>query len=207
MFRKLFSPSPEAKLEERLVSELSKAYELMGTPRLQAQSMAKEILAMSRKELQEQGLNPSQIYQEGNGERFLVLAQTDPKTRAQLDTLHQHGVTDEDVRRWHDLSFLEKRVYLNTDKTIMMSEVRVLMGKGLTQEAALSQVFGHHATFTDDTNQITDENSFLPEELKLKVVEYRNKRLANDPEALKSELDKASTFNALIREKLQKGLI
>ena len=207
MFRKLFSPSPEAKLDERLLTGLSEAHELMGVSNVQARSMAKEILAMSKKDVQEQGLNQHQIYQEGNGERFLALSQTDPKIRVQLDTLHQHGVTDEDVRRWHNLSFLEKRVYLNTDKTIMMSEVRVLMGKGLAQESALSQVFAHHATFTDNTDQITDEDSFLPEELKLRVVEYRNKRLANDPEAFMAELDDVSTFNSFIRGKIRNGLL
>lgn len=89
----------------------------------------------------------------------------------------------------------------------MMAEVRVLMGKGLTQEDALSQVFTHYATFTDDTNQITDENSFLPEELKLRVVEYRNKRLVNDPEAFEAELSDAATFNSFTRDKIRNGLI
>lgn len=82
MFRKLFSPSPEAKIDERLLKELSETQELMGIPNLQAQSMAKEILAMSKKDVQKQGLNQRQIYQEGNGERFLELAQTDSKIRA-----------------------------------------------------------------------------------------------------------------------------
>jgi hypothetical protein len=89
----------------------------------------------------------------------------------------------------------------------MMAMYRSLQNQGHSKEEAFRLVSKAHATYTGDPNQIDryDPNSFLPAELKLRVNEYRNWCIANNPERFKSELDDSSSFNSWVRRKLEDG--
>jgi uncharacterized membrane protein YhaH (DUF805 family) len=194
-------------VEQRVINDLVEVHQAVGMSIMQAQHAAKEIVRIAKEELLEQGVDQEVFYLEGNGNKFLELAQTDPSVRAHLFSLRRHGVTDEDIRNWHNLSFFEKAVMLNTDKAIMAANVRNLVRRGYEHDEALLRVLKHHATFTDDPTKIVNRDSFLPTELKPRVNEYRNKRLLDSPDGFGLELDSYSSFNALIRDKQQNGLI
>lgn len=194
-------------VEERTINDLIEAQRAMGMSLLQARQAAKEIVDIAKQELLEQGVDQNVFYLRGNGNKFLEVAQTDSNARAHLFALRRHGVTDEDIRNWHNLSFFEKAVILNTDKAIMADDVRSLLRQGFTYDEALLMVLKRHATFTDNSAKIVNRDSFLPAELKPRVNEYRNKRLLENPDGFQFELDSYSSFNAFIRDKQQNGLI
>ena len=125
---------------------------MMGAPTAQAKAAAQGILSMSKKELEVERMSKEDMYLQGNGERIFELAKSDPYYRNMIEQLRLHHVEDGDIREWHNLSNVEKRVMLNSDKTIMLAEIRVLERKGHTKQESAKSVLKHHATFTGNVD-------------------------------------------------------
>jgi hypothetical protein len=57
----------------------------------------------------------------------------------------------------------------------------------------------------DDTSHKTGDDRPLPDELKNRINIYIEKRVRDNPEKYKNEIEESSTFNALIRKEIKAG--
>ena len=58
---------------------------------------------------------------------------------------------------------------------------------------------------TNDSTHVSGDDRLLPEELKDRINKYIEKRMLNDPEEYKKDIENSSTFNALIRKEIREG--
>ena len=58
-----------------------------------------------------------------------------------------------------------------------------------------------------NTSKTSGDDRLLPDELRNRVNAYIDKRSKVDPEEYKKEIEKSTTFNALVRQEIRKGNI
>lgn len=142
------------------------------------------------------------------GDLLLRRQHQDDNVRRRLDKKRQDGVTDEDIRGWWNSHDLERRMMLAQDNVMKLAFYnKLVQGEGLTEEDALTRLRKNHPNFgdPDDTTKRTAEDRPLPVELKDRVNVYMIRRMAEDPTALKRDVEQASTYNALVRREIKLG--
>lgn len=209
MFGGLFGRSHEGSIVERLVAETRAGLQGIGMNPRQAQSIARDLVTGIRDGMLKVNPNRLVIFEQGLGSRLLETIDQNPALAKKLELLHSHGVRDEDFRRWHDLCGLEQKVLLKTDEWMMVSMYTAAKSEGHSEKAAAKLVAQAHARYTETPEKIGSEGSaaLLPVELKLRVNDYRNKRLQTDPATFNEEIAAAGDFNAFVRKAMQAGLL
>jgi hypothetical protein len=107
----------------------------------------------------------------------------------------------------HDL---ERRMMTKMDEWFRYSlYIKLTKEDGLNEQEALKRlrkvkpIFGN----PDDTTHTTGEDRPLPYELKDRINIYTIKKQQTEPEKIKRDIEKSSSFNALIRKEIKKGNI
>jgi len=146
---------------------------------------------------------------ENVGDFILAKESSDEKIRSIVAKKRNEGVRDQDIRWWFNMRDLEIRILLKVDDISIHSLFDKLREHGLSEDDAAKEIRKRYPLFgdPDDTSQSTGEDRPLPYELKNRITIFVQKRLQKDPETFKNEIEKSSTFNALVREEQKKGNI
>jgi len=134
--------------------------------------------------------------------------------RKTLPQKKEEGVRDEDIRWWWNLNDVERKMMLSMDDFHRLSLFINEINNGKTPEEAGRIMWKAHPMYTyGDPNTRPKQSPFdlkredfpLPVELKDRVNRYIEKRLKDDPENIKKDLEGFSTFNAFVRKEIKAG--
>jgi len=205
IFSKIYKSSAdlEKHIEDRYVFIFQ---EIVGMSPSQAKSAFHNIIQEAKKEsLKEYSSGLS----ENVGDFILAKESSDEKIRSIVAKKRNEGVRDQDIRWWFNMRDLEIRILLKVDDISIHSLFDKLREHGLSEDDAAKEIRKRYPLFgdPDDTSQSTGEDRPLPYELKNRITIFVQKRLQKDPETFKNEIEKSSTFNALVREEQKKGNI
>ncbi len=142
------------------------------------------------------------------GDRLLKRESEDKKVRELLVKKSGEGVRDEDIRWWWNMHDLERRMISKVDEVFIYALfLKFTKEDGLTPEEANKKVWEIRPMFGNptDTSYAKGKDRPLPDELRQRVNAYMTKRARKDPEGLKREVEKCSSFNAFIRKEIQAG--
>lgn len=203
MFGRFRFDSKRRQLEHRLLAEFEQAIDGLGAPNKQARRLGRQILEAAKKEANRTG-RQADLYREGDGDKHLSDAASNPELQSLLDRLGNQGVTTEDFRWWHNLSLLEKLYLREQDNTAILAEFRKHKSRGASDAEATKTIKAHWPLYAWNIEEIdeADPHAKVPIELKARVNAYRLQRLITDPEEFRSELERIGSFNAHIREQI-----
>lgn len=140
------------------------------------------------------------------GDMLLERESYDEELKAVLAKKRKEGVRDEDIRWWGNMHELERKMMIQVDTWTAFSKYLFNIEQGMSVEDSLKEhrkikpFYGD----PDDTSHTTGEDRPLPYELKDRVNIYIEKRALRDREKFKKDIEKSSSFNALIREEIKK---
>jgi len=206
------------KIEKQLLEHYVQYFKEMELP--DAKKTAKDMLDKAIESSKKQG-----TYDLPPNMGDIILGKANPKDiksekmagyiQKYLPAKRKDGVKDEDIIWCWNLYDVERSIILAVDEFHRMALfISVLKETGSEKEAG-NQVWKHHPSYTagDPKNEKlfieghTGEDLPLPIELKDRVNRYIKKRAEGDPEEIKQELKKFSTFNAFIRKEIKAGNI
>jgi len=142
------------------------------------------------------------------GDRLLEKQAEDKKVRELLAKKRHEGVRDEDIRWWWNMHDLERRMISKVDEVFIYALfLKFTKEDGLTYEEANKKVWEIRPMFgnPEDTGYGKGKDRPLPDELRQRVNAYITKRARKDPEGLKREVEKCSSFNAFARKEVKAG--
>ena len=199
----------EQALLEQYASEMSIT---MGSSHSEARQMAEEMLKQAVEESKKEG---SYHLPQTLGDIILRTAGTDhPVTKKLAEAIRRNvprkkaeGVRDEDIRWWWNLNDIERRMMVKVDDMSRMALFTHECEIGKTDAEAAAKVRKFHPVYGDpgDTTHTTGDDRPLPYELKERVNLYIEKHVKSHPEKYKTEIEKTSTFNALVRKEIRAG--
>lgn len=132
--------------------------------------------------------------------------------REKLPSKREEGVRDEDIRWWHNLNVIWRRIILKQDQIARGAMFANELNLGKTRESALANTLKCQPIYGDPDG--TDQRPIflspgddrpLPIELHDRIDRYIEKRATTDPEKYREELKQCSTFNALVRKEIRAG--
>ena len=142
------------------------------------------------------------------GDRLLEREAEDKKVSELLAKKSGEGVRDEDICWWWNMHDLERRMISKVDEVFVYALfLRFTKEEGLSAAEANERICKVRPMFGDPTDSRYGRGNDrpLPEELRQRVNAYMTKRARKDPEGLKREVEKCSSFNAFIRKEIQAG--
>jgi len=128
--------------------------------------------------------------------------------RQEIPAKRKEGVTDGDILLWWNLCDIERWVILEKDNQTNVSYlVNCIQNHNLSMDDAMSRLRKFYPLYgnPEDTSNTKGNDRPLPYELKDRINTYMRKRVSSDPEKYKKEVEKSSTFNALIRKEIKAG--
>lgn len=190
---------------EQLIKELRKKYtkvfHSMGVPSEEAEETANTLIDACIQEAQREG---AMEMIENYGDTLLEMEKSDSGIKRFLDVRRSHGVTDEDIREWWNMSDLERRIIVKIEGLKQIALFRRLRDRGLSQDEAAYGVRKYLPLY-GDVDEDSDEHSPLPFELRERVEGYVERRLSEDPDVFSEEVEAFSTFNSFVRSEIKKG--
>ena len=188
-------------LEKTYIPQLM---EVMDISLPQAQVTFSELLRQARKESKDLG---TANLPEDYGHQLLEKEEAEDRTRLKLASRRKEGVRDEDIHWWWSMHDLERRMMLKVDEQRRTTEYLRYRQAGLSKDDAGEQVRRFYPSYgnPDEMPQTSPEDGHLPPELKRRIDRYIETRSHTDPETFRKEMEASSTFNALVREEIQKG--
>lgn len=204
-------------IEQMLLDIYSRNFSTMGIPN--AERMAKDLLNQAIEESKKGGsynLPPNFgdiILQREKAEQS-VIEKVAEIFRKNLPQKKAEGVRNEDIEWWWNLNDVERNMMFKVDEMHRMALFMELIQGGMSPEKAGKEVWKAHPIYTyGDPNQkpekappgLKREEYPLPAELKDRVNIYIEKRTKDDPDEVKKEIEKSSTFNAFVRKQIKKG--
>lgn len=189
-------------LEDKLKKHYVDMFMAMGISSSEAKTMVSDLIKQTKQEMITNGEDriPSDM-----AERFI----SDPKLTKQYQKRKNDGVTDLDLRWWYGMTSLERSLMLKVDETHRLSMFTQVIDQGKSPEEAAKMVFKYHPIFgdSDDTSTSSGDDRPLHAELKDRINIYIEKRFRNDSEQYKKDMEKSSSFNALVRKEIKAGKI
>jgi hypothetical protein len=147
------------------------------------------------------------------GDLLLQNEAAGPNIQAWLAKVRREGGTDDDIRNWWNLHDLERRLMLKNDEHSRMAVVMDSLEKmGATKETVqelMDKAVAHARKYfpfwgdPDDCSHVSGDDRPLPEELRFRIDLWIQKKQF-DPN-YKEELERSTTFNALVRREIAKG--
>lgn len=217
-------PAIEKKLENlyvNIIREFYKEIPLYEIKEYEIKKIVKRLLKNAKRACKEQGsLNLPLNF----GDILLEKESTDERVKETLAKKRKEGVRDEDIRFWWNLHDLERSMVVQADSFIRMQPFAISIDKGMNKYEAAAKVRKIHPIYEDpDYTYLTKEQKSafqfrsltdttgddrpLPYELKDRINKYIVKKLRGNIEEHKRDIEKYSTFNALVREEIRKGNI
>lgn len=193
-------------VEKRISKEVAVVFRAMGMPQRQAVDIADGIVRKAKEALVSAGQRES-MYIEGMGDGLLSNKQRDSKSAAFVQKLLHAWVSENDIRSWHNLSPLERKVMLESDTLMIVAFVRTHAEERGSVEVAAKEAAVLYPSYVWDFTQYVPQgvNPSLPAELKLRVNRYRDQRQRSDQHRFLAELRADGFFNEHIRRRLQRG--
>lgn len=127
--------------------------------------------------------------------------------RQKLPRIKKEGVREEDVRWWWNLNDIERHMMLKEDENAREVLFIDRLQKDDLPDKAAEKVRKFHLMYgdPDDTSLTTGDDRPLPYELKDRINNYIQKRMDENSEKYKNDIEQSSTFNALIRKEIKAG--
>jgi len=143
------------------------------------------------------------------GDIRLEKESTNEGIKSILTKLRKKGVRNEDIRWWWNMNDIERRIIAVVDENSRLAMFTQSVEEGMTGEEAAKKVRKHHPIYGDpyDTTHTIGNDRPLPIELKDRINIYVERRSQTDLEQFKKYIEKSPTFNALVREEIEKGNI
>lgn len=188
--------------EKKLLDLYTQEFQKLGI--LDSSKMAENLLDEAIKEAKKVSLPLNA------GDKVLEKERSDKNTHKVLEKKRQEGVRDEDIRWWWNLDSVERMMMLKVDEFHRLAlHIKCRQEDGLSVDKAAEQVRKHHPIFgnPEDKTHTQGDDRPLPEELKDRINVYIEKRFTNDYEKFKREIERSSTFNALVRKEIRAGNI
>ncbi len=194
--------------EQEVMELYSSMYQSsLGFSQSQARTMVRGLIKQGKKDAKKEGT----AQQTPNfGDRILSIESKDDSVRGVLGALRAEGVRDEDIRWWWNMHEIERRMMVADDNLHRGAAFIKYQKEGLSPDQAaarLRRAFVMYGEPTDTTNS-SGEDRPLPFQLKDRVNIFL-RRIGERGDvgqmALKKEMDAASSFNALIRQKILDG--
>jgi hypothetical protein len=126
--------------------------------------------------------------------------------RALLPTKRAEGVTDADVRSWWNGHDVERRMVLQADETDRMGTYLTLLRQASADDRSASKkLWQAYPRFGNpsDSSQAQGDDRPLPLELKVRINRYVEHRIMTDLANWQAEMSSATSFNALVRQKIR----
>lgn len=192
----------EKQLEQQYIPFFQQA---MGMPENYAEEIFKAIIKEQKEVAEREGTDK---FPERFGEVLLQQEKADPDVREAFAQKRAEGVTDNDILLWWNMHDLERRMVIKVDEMNRSILFEKLVQKDkVEEEKAAGVVAKNYPIYGDPDFQVLGgkEDRPLPFELKWRVNQYVNKRKQEDANKFQKELDKASSFNAILRKAIEKG--
>ena len=141
-----------------------------------------------------------------HGERLLIRELVEDEVRAEMALRRADGVTDSDIRWWWNMPDLERRLLLATDDISRIAAIKAFMDQGHDEDDAVARMRKLHPIYGRSI-ETTGEDRALPCELKERVNIWTKRRIMEDQENFNAEMEAATTFNALVRGAIRRGLL
>jgi len=143
------------------------------------------------------------------GNIILRKSKKNNKAKIFVENLRKEGVKDEDIRWWWNMHDLERRIIEKIDDNTRINTFINNRKKGVSEAKATEMVRKLYPIYGDPkyTLYTSGDNRPLPDELRIRVSAYIEKRTRTDPEKYKKEIEQSTTFNALVRQEIRKGNI
>jgi hypothetical protein len=145
------------------------------------------------------------------GDEMLALEPTSDKREPFMIMLAKKradGVRDEDIRDWWNNHPIVPalRIRIHTAE-IDFNVMRLTRRHGLTPEQAQMAFMRRFPVFgnPDGSDWATGDDRLLFVELSSRVYAYYSARTREDPEALEQDINRSSSFNALVRREMRTG--
>jgi hypothetical protein len=117
----------------------------------------------------------------------------------------KEGVRDEDIKWWWNMYYLERGMMEEYDDFMKVTLFGNCIEKGMDKSMALSEVKKYHPIYTDAYKGRENIDDPLPIELKNRINQYTEKRALEDANQYKKDILKASSYNAFVRNEIEKG--
>src|SRR5262245_37746132 len=202
------------------ISELEAMYATLLRPSLgsEAAKTAKEMVEQAVQESKQEGTYdlPSDLGEMIVGDKPPSPSMRDivSNVRSRLPLKRADGVTDNDIRWWWSLFDVDRKMLLKTDdfaRTTLFLHVleknghlgkEVAVAKAGVRVRKLHPIYG----LPDDDDDYArrtgtgKEDRPLPYELKHRVNQYIERRARRDVEVYKEDIERSTSFNALVRK-------
>ena len=213
-----FNFSKYSDIEKAMLDMYSQMLSMRGLPSSEAKKLTEDMLDQAIEESKKDG---TYNLPQNLGDIIFGDAETDNSTIKKIaESIHQklpqkreEGVRDEDVRWWWNLNDIERRMMLKQDDAARMTlilhqlENSTEPSKEKAFDVAAIQVRKFHPIYGDpkDTTHTKGEDRPLPYELKDRINIYIEKRAKEGSGNYKAEIEKSTTFNALVRKEIRAG--
>lgn len=199
-------PSIEQQLKEVYVPTLMQT----GMSVSQANEVFSAWVSLAKEESREEDMdNLPQNF----GDLLLQNEATGPNIKAWLAKVRREGGTDEDIRNWWNLHDLERRIMVKNDENsrmaVVIDQLKTMGATKDTMQESMDKAVAHARKYfpfwgdPDDCTHVCGDDRPLPEELKFRINLWIQRKQF-DPN-YKEELERSTTFNALIRREIAKG--
>jgi len=192
------SPAWEKRVAHHLASAAGTSFE-------DALNTVRICIEAKKKEIQKEGPK----YVPPNWSTLLLEAErTDPIIKNKLAPLRRDGVTDEDIRRYHDMNELERRTLQCLNEVTLYSAWKSALQAGLSDDrtaAVYSRKYYPYFGDPDDTRVTSGDDRPLPLELMLREATWSDKERNRNPSQFKEWLEKYSSYNAFVRVEIRAG--
>ncbi len=132
----------------------------------------------------------------------------DPDSKTIVDKARNEGATDDDIREYWNLPDLMRRMVHWSENVFRVSFTMGQWDHDLSKNEAAIQIRKAFPMYGDpaDVHVTSGEDRPLPQELRGRVDRWRM-RIINERggDRLKAQLEKYSSFNALVREEIRRG--
>jgi len=194
----------------------SQMLSMRGIPSSEAKKLTEDMLDQAIEESKKDGTynlpqNLGDIIFGDVGTDNLTIKKIAESIRQKLPYKKEEGVRDQDVRWWWNLNDIERRMMLKQDDAARMTlilhelENSTEPSKEKAFDTATIKVRKFHPIYGDpkDTAHTKGEDRPLPYELKDRINIYIEKRAKESSGNYKAEIEKATTFNALVRKEIR----
>jgi hypothetical protein len=141
------------------------------------------------------------------GQSLLSRELTDSSVKAYLETIRSEGVRDEDVTWFWDMDSVDRIMMMHLFTITVGALFLALIQQTGTSEQAAFNVRKCQPCFGNPNDFPGSPDRLLPVELKKRIETYSGFRRQNDNLHFLREMERSTTFNALLRKETRLGRI
>jgi hypothetical protein len=205
IFPILYFLSRRMDVEDQLEKFYLNMFKKMGISSWQSKIMTKRMLKQCKEVAKREGTIGLPL---NYGDVLLEKEQADEKIKFDLSKKRKEGVNDQDIKHWWNQHDLARRMMLAVDDLNKTALVMKLIEKDkMSTEDGIKRLRKFYAIFgdTEDTSHTSGDDRPLPYELKLRIIEYSEKRNRDDKDKYKEDMEDSSSYNALVRQEIRAG--